>query len=249
MTITMRNYHWEKDFEAARAFLVKIYPIRTAHSNWIPSTLENIKFGPGGTEYLDEEDAYLKIWEEIDETDKAAPKIVALSFTKPSGDCWLSIHPNYMSEFKGIVRWMEDRVRELNKEADKELKMSFVVDDDDEGRIALLSDLGFQKGEMEGDKQIRPLDAQVPDYSLPKGYTIRHAVVEEDYMEYREVQKAVFRHIKDMSKEQLCHYSRASFYKEDLDIVAVDPNGKLAAFCTVRMDPISSIAELEPVGT
>ncbi|MHA2386529.1 MAG: GNAT family N-acetyltransferase, partial [Candidatus Thorarchaeota archaeon] len=42
---------------------------------------------------------------------------------------------------------------------------------------------------------------------------------------------------------------RASFYKEDLDIIAVDPKGKFAAFCTVRMDPISRIAELEPVGT
>ncbi|MFW9846887.1 MAG: GNAT family N-acetyltransferase, partial [Candidatus Thorarchaeota archaeon] len=35
----------------------------------------------------------------------------------------------------------------------------------------------------------------------------------------------------------------------DLDIVAVDPEGKFAAFCTVRIDPLSKIAELEPVGT
>jgi ribosomal protein S18 acetylase RimI-like enzyme len=249
MTIKMRDYYWDKDFEAAMLFLGEIYPIRTAHSNWIPSTLENVKFGPGGTEYLDEEEEYLKLWEEYDTTREAAVRIIALSFTKPSGECWLSIHPDYMSEFKGIVQWMEDRVRELNKVKGKELKMSLVVDDNDEGRIALLSELGFQKGEMDGDKQIRPLDAPVPDYSLPRGYTIRHAVVEEDYMEYREVQKSVFRHIKDMSKEQLLLYSRASFYKEDLDIVAVDSKGNFAAFCNVRMDPISKIAELEPVGT
>ena len=240
----MRDYRWNRDFEVARAFLAEIYPIRTGYSNWIPSTLENVKYGPGGTEYLDEEDEYLKIWETTEEQ-----RVIALTLTKPSGECWLSIHPKCMSEGKGLVSWMEDRVRGLNIEASKDLKMSLVVDDDDEERIALVEELDFQKGELYGDKQVRPPDAPVPDYSLPEGYTIRNAVVEDDHVEYREVQKAVFRHIKDMSKNQLLHYSRASFYKEDLDIVAVDSVGNFAAFCTVRMDPLSRIAELEPVGT
>jgi mycothiol synthase len=244
MTIQMRDYRWNRDFEVARAFLAEIYPIRTGYSNWIPSTLENVKYGPGGTEYLDEEDEYLKIWEATEEQ-----RVIALTLTKPSGECWLSIHPKCMSEGKGLVSWMEDRVRGLNIEASKDLKMSLVVDDDDEERIALVEELDFQKGELYGDKQVRPPDAPVPDYSLPEGYTIRNAVVEDDHVEYREVQKAVFRHIKDMSKNQLLHYSRASFYKEDLDIVAVDSVGNFAAFCTVRMDPLSRIAELEPVGT
>ncbi|MHA2303423.1 MAG: hypothetical protein ACXACD_20985, partial [Candidatus Thorarchaeota archaeon] len=72
MTIKIRDYHWDRDFETARAFLAEIYPIRTGYSNWIPSTLENVKYGPGGTVYLDEEDEYLKIWEEIDEENKVA---------------------------------------------------------------------------------------------------------------------------------------------------------------------------------
>ncbi|MFW9803895.1 MAG: GNAT family N-acetyltransferase [Candidatus Thorarchaeota archaeon] len=244
MTIRMRDYRWNRDFEVARAFLAEIYPIRTGYSNWIPSTLENVKYGPGGTEYLDEEDEYLKLWESNN-----GHRIIALTYTKPSGECWLSIHPEHMSEFKGMVRWMEDRVRELNKEESKELKMALVIDDDDEERITMVEELGFQKGDMYGDKQVRPLDAPVPDCILPEGYTIRHAVVEQDHAKYREAQKSVFRHIKDMSKGQLLLYSRASFYKEYLDIVAVDPKGDFAAFCTVRIDPLSKIAELEPVGT
>jgi ribosomal protein S18 acetylase RimI-like enzyme len=245
----MRDYRWEKDFEAARAFLAEIFPIRTSYSNWIPSTLENVKYGPGGTEYLDEEDEYLKIWEIVDEAKEDAQRIIALSYTKPSGECSLSMHPDYMSEFKAIVNWMEARVRELREEEGKGPKIAMVVDDEDEERIVLLAELGFQKDEMEGDKQVRPLDTPIPDYTLPEGYTVRHVVIEEDYREYREVQKSVFRHIVEMSKAQLQLYSRASFYKEDLDIVAVDSKGSFAAFCTVRMDPLSKIAELEPVGT
>jgi ribosomal protein S18 acetylase RimI-like enzyme len=89
----------------------------------------------------------------------------------------------------------------------------------------------------------------VPTYSLPTGYTIRHAIIEEDYVKYRDVQKAVFSHVKSMSKHLLEVYAAASFYHAELDIVAVAPDGKFAAFCTARIDPLSKIAELEPVGT
>ncbi|MFX0108066.1 MAG: GNAT family N-acetyltransferase, partial [Candidatus Hodarchaeota archaeon] len=224
-------------------------PTGTTHSNWIPSELENVKFGPGGTEYLDEEDKYLKIWEVLGETQYAPPEIIALSFTKPSGECWLSIHPEFMSEFTEIVLWMENRVKEIRNDEYKQIGISFVVDDDDNERIKMLSELGYQKDEIEGDKQVLSQDIPIPNYDLPDGYAIRNAVIEEDHREYREVQKAVFPHIKEMSQKILQYYSKASFYKKELDIVAVAPDGRFAAFCTARIDPVSRVAELEPVGT
>ena len=249
MATKMRNYQWTRDFETARKFLADIFNIRKAYTNWIPSELENVKFGPGGTEYLDEEDEYLKIWEVFDEAQQTAPKIVAISYTKPSGGCWLSIHPNHMSAAREIVSWMQGRVNEMKKDEGEEVNMNFVVDDDDEEFIHLLSDIGFQKGEIEGDKQVRPIDSPIPAYSLPEGYTIRSATIEKDFRKYREVQMAVFPHIVSMSKDLLQLYRTASFYHEDLDIVVIDPYGEFAAFCTARIDPLSKIAELEPVGT
>jgi len=249
MVIRMRDYHWAKDFETVRRFLADIFNVRKAYTNWIPSELENLKFGPGGTEYLDEEDEYLKIWEAFDEAQQNALRIVAVSYTKPSGNCWLSVHPNYTSAAREIVLWMQNRVKEMKGDKGEEVKMKLVVDDDDEELILLLSDLGFQKGEIEGDKQVRPTDSPVPTYDLPEGYTIRNAVIEKDFLKYREIQMAVFPHIVSMSMELLQLYSTASFYQEDLDIVAVGPDEKFAAFCTVRFDPLSKIAELEPVGT
>ena len=249
MAIRMRDYHWEKDFESVRKFLADIFRIRKAYTNWIPSELENLKFGPGGTEYRDEEDEYLKIWEAFDEAQQITLRIIAVSYTKPSGGCWLSVHPNYTSVAREIVLWMWNRVKEMKGGKVEEVNMKFVVDDDDEDLILLLSDLGFQKGEIEGDKQVRSVDLPVPTYSIPEGYTIRNAVIEKDFLKYREVQTTVFPHIVSMSMELLQLFSTASFYQEDLDIVAVDPDGKFAAFCTARIDPLSKIAELEPVGT
>ena len=248
MAIGMRDYHWEKDFESVRSFLGEIFSLRKAYTNWIPSTLENLKFGPGGTEYLDEQDKRLKIWETLDEAQQITPRIMALSYTKPSGNCWLSIHPSFTSSATEIVLWMQNQVREMKRDKGAKVNMTFVVDDDDEELISLLSDLGFKKGEIDGDKQVRPIDLPVPAYNLPEGYTIRNAVIEEDFLKYRGVQMAVFPHIVSMSKKLLQLYSTASFYHEDLDIVAVDPEGEFAAFCTGRIDPVGKIAELEPVG-
>ena len=189
---------------------------------------------------MDEEDEYLKIWED-------EQQIVAMSITRPSGACNLSIHPHYIMHASEIVLWMQERVKEL-KENDS-VKMNIVVDDSDEELIAILSGVGFKKEEMEGDNQIRPLDSPIPDYSLPEGYVIRNAVIANEFEKYREVQIAVFPHIKSMSKQLLDTYSAASFYHDDLDIVAVAPSGAFAAFCTARIDPVSKITELEPVGT
>lgn len=240
MTIQMRDFHWDSDFDSARRFLGDIYPIRRAYTNWIPSRLENMKFGPGGEiEYLDEEDAYLKIWE-VDN------QMIALSLTRPSGDCTLLIHPENTPLSRQIVLWMQERVKELA--VSKEVKMTLVADDADKELVSTLVNLGFEKDESDGDNQVWPLDTPIPDYSLPEGYTVRNAV-DDDYEKYLEIQTSVFRHMRWMTKKRYEHYRSASFYHEELDIVAVDPSGDFAAFCTGRIDPVSKIAELEPVGT
>jgi ribosomal protein S18 acetylase RimI-like enzyme len=199
-----------------------------------------MKFGPGGEgEYLDEEDEYLKIWE-IDE------QVIALSINKPSGECNLLIHPEYTAHSKEIILWMQSRVKQLA--TSDEVKMSITADDADEKLVSTLVSLGFKKDESDGDNQVRPLDAPIPDYSLPEGYTVRHAV-DDDYEKYLEIQSSVFSHMRHMTRKRYDHYRRATFYNEELDIVAVAPNGEFAAFCTGRIDPVSKIAELEPVGT
>ena len=248
LTLRMKEYHWDTDFERCRKFLGDIFPIRKSYTNWIPSQLENVKYGPGGPEYLDEEEDYLKIGE-LEEGQESTGKVIAISFTEPSGECYLSIHPNQMMYAKEIVSWMMNKVRELKSESTDEIILKLFVDDDDEELTSCLAKMEFQKGEMYGDKQVRPLDAPIPEYELPEGYTVRNARIIEEWEKYREVEKAVFPHVKDMTFEQLELYSKATFYHPEMDIVAVDPDGVFAAFCTVRMDDESKIAELEPVGT
>jgi len=243
----MRSFTWKNDFELVQAFLILSYNLTHSFQNWIPSRFENIKFGPCGLEYRDEEDEYIKIWEKPDDPD--VPKIVAITYLKPSGDCWIQIHPDQRSIEKEIVLWLENQMKKTGSHATQELELRFYVDETDEKRKTLLTKLGYDDCGLEECNRERPVDMPVPEYQLPDGFTIRSADVKADFVRYKEVQAAVFPHCSNMTRKTVKIYSTASFYNKDLDLVAVDRHGIFAAFCTVRMDPVSRIAELEPVGT
>ncbi len=244
MTIRMRPFHWNDDFELLRSFLIDIFKLAPYHS-WIPSRLENVSFGPCGPEYQDEEDEYIKIWQEITGSDS---KIVAVSFVKPSLECWIHTHPDYKYIEREIVLWIENHAKKMKSDSG-DLKLNFITRDIDKKRVSLLKKLGYQEIELYGDLQVRAIDLPVPDCEIPDGFEITNAIMENDFEKYREVQSSVFSHCKVMTKKLLMHYASASFYNSELDIVAVAPDGRFAAFCTVRIDPVSRIAELEPVGT
>jgi ribosomal protein S18 acetylase RimI-like enzyme len=112
-----------------------------------------------------------------------------------------------------------------------------------------LTELGYKKMKLSEYNRIRPPDLPIPAFKLADGYSITHVDIMEDFEQYRSVQGSVFPHMKRMTRKNAETYSKASFYIPELDLVAVGPQGNFAAFCTVRIDPISKIAELEPVGT
>jgi hypothetical protein len=60
MKLQMRDFHWNEDFEQARHLFIDIWNVGPLYRNGIPSMFENRKFGLGGTEYLDEEDEFVK---------------------------------------------------------------------------------------------------------------------------------------------------------------------------------------------
>ena len=62
------------------------------------------------------------------------------------------------------------------------------------------------------------------------------------YRDYYDMTSAQFFRMLDRSQPD------AEYYHPERDIVAVAPDGSFAAFATGRMDPVSKLAEVEPVG-
>jgi hypothetical protein len=250
MTIKVRPLVWKKDFELVRVFLAETYNLTQSFQNWIPSKFENIKFDPCGQPYRDEEDDYIKIWEEVDESEKPSTStVVAVTFMKSSGECWIQIHPHCRPIEKELVLWIEERRRGMKADGNLELELLFRVDENDMKRKTLLAGLGYEDRGLEEYGRVRPIGVPIPQCQLPEGFAIRHVDLRKDFMQYREVQAAVFPHCRGMTKKILRAYGSASFYNAELDLVAVAPEGRFASFVTVRMDPLIRIAEFEPVGT
>ena len=116
-------------------------------------------------------------------------------------------------------------------------------------RELLLAELGYQKGEIAGYLRLRPVDLPIPDADYPERYEIRSVGGRSDYNQLAAVIRLVFGHGEWFNAEVYEEITRCSFYKQDLDLVAVALDGTFASFCTFRMDPISRIIDLEPMGT
>ncbi len=249
MTINVRPFKWDNDFALLRAFLTETHRLTNTWLNWLPSMFENIKFGPcGPTERPDEEDDLIRIWEERDEPRGSADsRIVAVTHFSHSL-CCVQIHPHYRPLEAEIVPYLERWRKETMTESDAP-EIHFVVPVTNRERTALLTKMDYEDTGLSEYNRRRPVNMQIPDCALPEEFSIRHVDVENDFVKYKEVIAAVFRHCGSMTERMAKIYASAQFYRPDLDLVVVAPNGKFAAFMTVRIDPVSRLAELEPVGT
>jgi len=251
MTISRRDYHWKEDFDLVRRFLMDTYNLTHTFQNWIPSMFENIKYGPCGSEYNDEvEDRLIGIWEETSSSSRPSSlRTIAVTNSSTHGDSWIHIHPSYRHTEREIVRWLEEQRMKSRSAENPKLELYFRVSVTDEERRTLLKELGYEDAGLEECIQVRPVNAPIPKCRLPKGFEIRQADLGRDFERYRAVQAAVFPHCARMTERLARVYASAQFYNADLDLVVVAPSGEFASFVMVRIDPVSRMAELEPVGT
>jgi ribosomal protein S18 acetylase RimI-like enzyme len=249
--IQFRDFKWDKDYFAVCDFLAELYQLTKSLRNWIPSRVENRKFGPCGPPYQDEEDKLVKIWEEFDDGDASkTPKMIAVTIMTDSPDAFINLHPDYAYLEEDIIKQMEEWKRAMPPSDDRGPRIAFFAEEGHTERIELLQKLGYEDLGLWEHNRVRPLDLPVPDYELPEGYSIRHVSLPEDYEKYHEVVSSVFKHCgPHMTEAAAVKYSQASYWNEGLDLVAVAPDGNFAAFTTVRIDPSSGITEFEPVGT
>ncbi|NHK30347.1 MAG: GNAT family N-acetyltransferase [Asgard group archaeon] len=247
MPIIMRSFDRQKDFESIQEFLTETYKLTKSFQNWAPTRFENRMVGPCGKEYKDEDDDLVKIWEYYNDSKPKTQEIVAVTILNSSGANWIQIHPDYKYLEKELVLWIEEQLKISEKKSP--IKSRFFVLSTDTNRLALLTNLGYETLGVEEYVRTRPIDKSIPKYNLPKDYIIRGVNVKNDFVKYREVLEAVFPHCKKMTEKLFKIYTSATFYNENLDIIAVAPNGEFVAFATFRLDPTSKIVELEPVGT
>ena len=245
MTYKMRAYHYDLDIDDARRFLGDIFIRSKKHYAWVPSRLENERYGPCGSEEVREDDSKIRIWECTDEN---VASIVALTILEPSGYFWINIHSDHEELVRKIIPAVEEQRKQMRKNDKEELKIGTPVPVGFKSLIDILQEFGYEDRGICEHNQVRPPDTPPPDFQSLEGYTVRDVKLPEDFEPYSEVVNTVFSHC-GMTEKLAMFYTEAGFYHDELDLVTEAPDGSFASFVTVRIDPLTRMAELEPVGT
>lgn len=234
MELRSHSYDKTADFTSVMKFLAELYEKTHSYENWFPDRFENCS---------EEREDGVRIWEDVNDTET---KIVAITSRDSPKDYFLSVDPEYHTVEGEMIRWIDSHY--YSSKTDKSSKLHINILEGNSRREKLLTEMNFIKKGIYGYYRIRKGSSPKPKFPCPKGFTIR-PIRKDEYVQQTLNIRKVFGHGESFTADVLEWISNCSFYHKELDLVAVNPDGIIASFCTFRVDPTSSIISLEPMGT
>jgi len=157
------------------------------------------------------------------------------------------------------ITWAEIRLVELRKDNPQQWSGHMVSGSrqDDLKRIAFLEQHGFQPGgEFSEVNMLCWLDRPIPNIELPAGYQVREVNGTSAGNWRTEITNRAGAHrevwhpwtVGNVSDDNYAHFMTLPGYHRALDIVAVAPDGVIAAYVNGWIDPINHIGDFGPVG-
>jgi mycothiol synthase len=251
MQISFRPYQTEDDFWCMREFLRQVFLLnRRLERSWHVARLDYARWHTclNCARVRLEDVAYL--WE-------SDGRLIA--FLMPDGgrgEAHFCVHPGLRTlELEEQMLGVAEECLETVKK-DGARKLIVWAPQSDDLRQGLLVQHGYQKDDWPEYQWRRDLDTPVPDVPIPSGYTIRPLgdgleLLERCYasgLGFHEGDiKAAVENRDDPTWYR--NIQTAALYRRDLDLVAVAPDGAVAAFCTVWFDDATRSACFEPVAT
>ena len=251
MKPTFRPYQTEDDFWRMREFLRQVLLLNDYREiSWAVARLDYARWHTlmNCAKVRLEDVAFL--WE-------ADGQLIA--FMMPDGgpgEAHLCVHPGLrtLALEEEMLDVAEQRLPKVKPDGARRL---FVwADAHDTLRQELLTRRGYTKDDWPEHQHRRRLDAPIPDVPLAPGYTIRPLgdgleLLERCYasgLGFHEGDIKVAVENRD-DPTWYRNIQTAPSYRRDLDLVAVAPDGAIAAFCTIWFDDVTRSAYFEPVAT
>jgi ribosomal protein S18 acetylase RimI-like enzyme len=251
MKASFRPYQTEDDFWRMREFLRQVFVLnhhlercwhvaRLDYARWHTClNCANVRL---------EEVAYL--WESDGQL---------IAFLMPDGgrgEAHLCVHPRLrtLELEEQMLEVAEERLATLQPDGSR--KLYAWAAQSDNLRQGLLIKHGYCKHDWPEVQWRRDLDIPVPDAPVPSGYCIRSLGDGLELLERCYASGLGF-HAGDIkiaveNRDDPTWYRNiqtAPLYRRDLDLVAITPNGAVAAFSTIWFDDVTRSAYFEPVAT
>jgi ribosomal protein S18 acetylase RimI-like enzyme len=135
-----------------------------------------------------------------------------------------------------MMDWAVVAARQRNKAHGEILTLDASTLDSDQSRLALLERHNFEHAEEDSLLFARSLEGTLPEPRLPAGFSIRPMGGEAEVNAYVALHRAAFG-TENMTVEYRRVIMSTPSYLPELDLVAVAPNGDLAAFCVCQIFP------------
>lgn len=174
-----------------------------------------------------------------------APDGSILGCAWPVGDTAILLSdPRQRAIEATMLDWAEAR----HRASDVATPLSAYSYDGDTPRVALLRERGYTRQEQGYRYRRLPLDGALPEPTLPDGYAVRGLRGEDEVAARVDAHRAAFAPSR-MTVEKHRAVMAAPTYRQDLDLVAVAPDGQFASFALGWFDAANRIGVFEPVGT
>jgi mycothiol synthase len=157
------------------------------------------------------------------------------------GTLWLIVHPIARGgDIEAqMIAWAENRLEEVGRERQGQPKLFTWSRNTRVDRIAIINHHGFVES-----RQFffltRPLTEAIPIPKLPEGLIIRTVNAAQEAQAWVDLHNQSFLgqwNYHPMTIESYKHRLQNPDYLPELDLVAVDPDGKFASICYCSIDP------------
>jgi len=192
---------------------------------------------------------YIRLWHDNQGTLVA----YAILGEDPSFDC--QVLPEF--EWSGIeteaMAWAETRLTELRKHDAQRWSGNVAsgARQDNAKRIAFLEQHGFRySGEFAEVNMLRSLDEPIPESPVPASYQVRAVAEAGETSNRAGAEREVWLPwpVGNISGDDYARLMRLPGYHRELDVVAVAPDGVIAAYVNCWIDPVNRIGDFGPVG-
>jgi predicted N-acetyltransferase YhbS len=167
---------------------------------------------------------------------------------------WQVLPEHQWSGIEGeALAWGEARHADLRRQDPVRWSGALVsgARQDDAARLAFLERNGFRyRGESAEVDMIRSLDEPIPEAAPPEGFEVRGLAGPDEAEERAAAEHDVWQPytVGDVTGEQYAAFMQMPGYNRDLDVVAVDGGGVIAAYVNCWLDPVNGIGDFGPVG-
>jgi mycothiol synthase len=183
--------------------------------------------------------------------------VEALAWFESEGEVWIETLPASEPLVRGAVDWVEDawRRRLAIQRKPAETPLQIRAQAADTQRIATLEAVGYRRAGPAGVGFRISLDGQFPPPEPPRGYLVRDSVG-VDPASRAAAHRAAWDHLDHLGIAASSRFSTEAYlsltalpvYDPALDMLAVAPDGSLAASCICWADEASGVGMFEPVG-